>query len=183
MVRSKIPLIERGGERSESSHLFLPQNTVQWCYGQASSLYLTSHRSTSLVRRRGCDGNCFPPHNNNRAANHRVSLAFALCGSSGIGSWMGTCARFTRMSPSRSEGKRMRRWRTAGTFVFKSPSADSSGAANDDQLDHDITPSVRVRAEGAMHCGRCRHESGTYDAPQRARARFSKRACSARDAK
>ena len=50
-------------------------------------------------------------------------------------------------------------------------------------LDHGITPSVRVRAEGAMHGGRCRHKYGTYDAPQRARARFSKRACSARDAK
>ena len=50
-------------------------------------------------------------------------------------------------------------------------------------LCHGTAPSVRVRAEGAMHCGRCRHKYGTYDAPQRARARFSKRACSARDAK
>ena len=92
---------------------------------KASSILLTIYR--------GYDRNQNRTSSRDKRAFDRIPLAFALCGSSDLRSWTGTCYGQRVVSPSRSEGKRTRRWQTAGVSDQKKSvgrlSADSAEAS------------------------------------------------------
>ena len=67
----------------------------------------------------GSDGNLDPSLRFAIRRNRRMSLAFALCSRSGTATYMGARTRSSSVRPSRSEGERASRTRTAGSSVSK----------------------------------------------------------------
>ena len=122
--------------------------------------------ATSRPTSRGSYGNQKERSQRVLRAKHSIPRVLALCGSSTVRSWTGTCSTLLRTYPSLSDNDRTRRWQMPGISDQEMLSIISVVRPAEPQLGAEAALPARVADQGAMQHGRRGIESGSHAAPQ-----------------